>query len=157
MLRKILISTLLLAGSSVAMADNDIGCGIGTEIWKGKNGLAPKVLGATTNGLFGNQTFGITFGTLGCRQQKTLVHADVAKFVDHNAETLARDIAVGEGESLNVLAELMQISSSDKTHFFQVAKANWSKLYADENQNTVNVIASLHQMMTEDHILRKYS
>lgn len=157
MLKKIAIAALFVAGSNAAMADNDIGCGVGSEIWKGQSGLIPKVLGATTNGIFGNQTFGITFGTLGCKRAPSLVRAEVSEFVDHNAETLARDIAVGSGESLNVLAELMQIESADKTHFFQVAKANWSKLYADQNQNTLQVVASLHTMMTEDEVLRKYS
>ena len=157
MLKKIALASLLLAGSSVAMADNDIGCGVGTEIWKGQSGLIPRVLGATTNGIFGNQTFGITFGTLGCKRADNLVRSEVVEFVDHNAETLARDIAVGEGESLNVLAELMQIQSEDKTHFFQVAKANWSKLYSEQNQNTLQVVSSLHSMMTEDAVLRKYS
>ena len=157
MLKKFAIAALLLSGSTFAMADNDIGCGVGTEIWKGQSGLIPRVLGATTNGTFGNQTFGITFGTLGCKRADNLVRSEVVEFVDHNAETLARDIAVGEGESLNVLAELMQIETADKNHFFQVAKANWSKLYADQNQNTLQVVASLHAMMTEDEILRKYS
>ena len=157
MLKKFAIASLLLAGSSVAMADSDIGCGVGTEIWKGQNGLIPKVLGATTNGIFGNQTFGITFGTLGCNKQSKLAQSEVTKFVDHNAETLARDIAVGEGESLNVLATLLEIQSEDKSHFFNVAKSNWSKLYSEQNQNTTQVITALHQMMSQDETLRKYS
>ena len=157
MLKKLAVAALFVVGSNAAMADSDIGCGVGSEIWKGQSGLIPKVLGATTNGIFGNQTFGITFGTLGCKRAPSLVRSEVVEFVDHNAEALARDIAVGTGENLNVLAELMQIESTDKNHFFQVAKANWTKLYADENQNTTQVIASLHSMMTEDEILRKYS
>lgn len=157
MLKKLTVAALLLAGSSVAMADNDIGCGLGSEIWKGNSALIPKVLGATTNGIFGNQTFGITFGTLGCKRADNLVKSEVSEFVDHNAETLARDIAVGEGESLNVLAELMQIAPQDKAHFFGVAKANWSNLYSEKNQNTTQVVAALHHMMSQDETLRKYS
>ena len=157
MLKKIALASLLLAGSSVAMADSDIGCGLGSEIWAGNDALIPKVLGATTNGTFGNQTFGITFGTLGCKRAVDLVKSEVAEFVDHNAESLARDIAVGEGESLNVLAELLEIQSEDKSHFFNVAKANWSKLYSDQNQNTNQVVATLQNMMAQDETLRKYS
>lgn len=157
MLKKIALTALLALGSTAAMADNDIGCGLGTQIWAGNNALIPKVLGATTNGTFGNQTFGITFGTLGCKKASQLVKSEVSEFVDHNAETLARDIAVGEGESLNVLASLLEIQSEDKAHFFSVAKANWSKLYSEQNQNTTQVIASLQNMMSQDETLRKYS
>lgn len=135
MIKKFMVAATILTASSFAMADNDIGCGAGTQIWQGQSGLLPKILGATTNGIFGNQTFGITFGTLGCGNANSKVTAQVEAFVDHNAETLARDMAVGEGESLNVLAELMQISSEDKAHFFGAAKANWSKLYAEEKHN----------------------
>jgi hypothetical protein len=55
MLKKIALAALLAAGSSVAMADNDVGCGAGTQIWAGQKGIAPKILAATTNGIFTNQ------------------------------------------------------------------------------------------------------
>lgn len=41
MLKKIALAALLAAGSSVAMADNDVGCGVGTQVWAGKKGVAP--------------------------------------------------------------------------------------------------------------------
>ena len=44
MLKKIALAALLAAGSSVAMADNDVGCGAGTQIWAGQKGIAPKSL-----------------------------------------------------------------------------------------------------------------
>ena len=88
MLKKIALAAVLAMGSSVAMADNDIGCGAGTQIWQGQSGLLPKILGATTNGISGNQTFGITFGTLGCGNANSKITAQVVQFVDHNAETL---------------------------------------------------------------------
>ncbi len=37
MLKKLALAALLAAGSSVAMADNDVGCGVGTQY-----GLAKK-------------------------------------------------------------------------------------------------------------------
>jgi len=66
--RMVLAVVLVLATVAPAMADKDIGCGLGTQLWAGKEGLVFKVLGATTNGTLGNQTFGITSGTLGCHQ-----------------------------------------------------------------------------------------
>lgn len=63
MLKKLALAALLAAGSSVAMADNDVGCGVGTQVWAGQKGVVPKILAATTNGIFTNQLLGITFGT----------------------------------------------------------------------------------------------
>ena len=154
MLKKIALAALLAAGSTVAMADNDVGCGMGTQIWAGQKGLAPKILAATTNGILTNQLFGFTFGTLGCRQGGT-VTAQVVTFTNENAESLARDMAVGQGESLNVLAELMNIQSTDKARFFEVTKANFSQIYAADH-NSAQVLASLQQVMANDAVLKAY-
>ena len=155
MLKKLALAALLAAGSSVAMADNDVGCGVGTQVWAGKKGVAPKILAATTNGIFTNQLLGITFGTLGCRQGGT-VTAQVVTFTNKNAEALARDMAVGQGESLNVLAELMQIKPQDKDRFFKVSKANFGEIYSTNNQNTLQVLASLQNVMAKDEVLKAY-
>ncbi|EMG9515262.1 DUF3015 family protein [Acinetobacter baumannii] len=155
MLKKLALAALLAAGSSVAMADNDVGCGVGTQVWAGQKGVVPKILAATTNGIFTNQLLGITFGTLGCRQGGT-VTAQVVTFTKENAEALARDMAVGQGESLNVLAELMQIKPQDKDRFFKVSKANFGEIYSTNNQNTLQVLASLQNVMAKDEVLKAY-
>ncbi|QHI26623.1 DUF3015 family protein [Acinetobacter haemolyticus] len=155
MLKKIALAALLAAGSTVAMADNDVGCGVGTQVWAGKKGVGPKILAATTNGIFTNQLLGITFGTLGCRQGGT-VTAQVVQFTNENSDSLARDMAVGQGESLNVLAELMQIKSEDKARFFAVSKANFAEIYSSKNQNTLQVLDSLQNVMSNDDVLKAY-
>ena len=45
---KKLIAMALLASSSVVMADQDVGCGLGTILFEGKSGVAPKILAVTT-------------------------------------------------------------------------------------------------------------
>ena len=155
MLKKIALAALLAAGSTVAMADNDVGCGMGTQIWAGQKGLAPKILAATTNGLFANQLFGITFGTLGCSGTGT-VTAQAVTFTNENAESLARDMAVGQGESLNVLAELLHIQSQDKARFFAVSKQNFSEIYSTNNQDSLQVLAALQAVMAKDDVLKAY-
>lgn len=121
MLKKLALVAVVALGSSAAFADKDAGCGIGSQVWAGQSGKVPKILAATTNGLFANQLFGITFGTLGCSGTGT-VTAQAVTFTNENAESLARDMAVGQGESLNVLAELLHIQSQDKARFFAVSK-----------------------------------
>lgn len=155
MLKKMALFAALATASSLAMADKDVGCGVGTQVWAGKSGVAPKILAATTNGIFTNQLLGITFGTLGCGQGGT-VTAQVVSFTNENAESLARDMAVGQGESLNVLAELLTISAEDKAHFFSVTKSNFAEIYSAENQDSLQVLAALQQVMAKDQVLKAY-
>nr|WP_174506465.1 DUF3015 family protein [Acinetobacter sp. Marseille-Q1620] len=155
MLKKIVLAAVLAAGSSYAMADRDVGCGIGSQVWAGKSGVVPKILAATTNGILTNQMLGITFGTLGCHQGGT-VTAQVVQFTNENSESLARDMSVGQGESLNVLAELMNIKAADKAHFFAVTKQNFSTIYSAENQNTLQVLSTLQGVMAKDSVLKAY-
>ena len=154
MLKKIAVAAVLVMGSSVAMADPDVGCGVGSTIWEGQSGKIAKILAGTTNGIFTNQFLGITFGTLGCGGNGK-VTAQVVTFTNENAEVLARDMAVGQGESLNVLAELMNIQSTDKARFFEVTKANFAQIYAADH-NSAQVLASLQQVMANDAVLKAY-
>lgn len=155
MLKKLAVAALLVAGSSAAMADKDVGCGVGSQVWAGQSGTIPKILAATTNGIFTNQLLGITFGTLGCSQGGT-VTAQAVTFTNENSESLARDMAVGQGESLNVLAELLNIKSEDKARFFAVSKQNFSEIYSSENQNSLQVLSSLQTVMSKDAVLKAY-
>lgn len=153
MLKKLVLGCVLAVGSMSAFADSDAGCGIGSQVWAGQSGKIPKLMAATTNGIFLNQLFGITFGTLGCNGNGT-VSAKVVTFANENAENLARDMAVGAGENLNVLAELLNIKAEDKARFFAVSKANFAEIYASEN--SLQVLASLQQVMAKDDVLKAY-
>ncbi|MDF3030088.1 MAG: hypothetical protein K0R03_646 [Moraxellaceae bacterium] len=157
MLKKLLAIAVLSTGANVALADQDIGCGLGTMIFAGQSGPVFKVLGATTNGTFGNQTFGITTGTLGCQTQGTISsRARLGMFTGSNLENLARDMSIGRGETLNVLADLMGIKDADKSHFFQATKSNFGRIFAPENQSAGEILASLEQVMSQDSILASY-
>ena len=156
MIKKVALAAVLAIGSTAAFADNDAGCGIGSEIWAGQSGKVAKLLAATTNSaLFANQLFGITFGTLGCSGTGT-VTASVVTFTNENAESLARDMAVGQGESLNVLAELMNIKAEDKARFFAVSKQNFAEIYSTENKDSYKVLTSLQSVMAKDEVLKAY-
>lgn len=70
------VMVMALAGVSqigIAMAygspDTGPGCGLGKLAWSDfmrQKDIAPQVLMVTTNGTFGSQTLGISFGTSGC-------------------------------------------------------------------------------------------
>ena len=93
--------------------DPDVGCGWGTQAFKGKVGVAPKVMAATTNGFLGSQTFGISSGTAGCSQGGMVkAEAQLRMYAGANIDTLASDMAAGQGESLDTLAYLLGISDA---------------------------------------------
>ena len=120
-MKRVLVALLLIAPVSVAMAARDnVGCGLGSQLFDGKSGKGPQVLAVTTNGTFGNQTFGISSGTLGCQEGGVVTaSAAVNMFVGSNMEGLSRDMAVGKGESLESLAQLMGIEAADRSSFYQ--------------------------------------
>lgn len=153
MLKKMIFGCVLACASAASFADSDVGCGVGSQIWAGQSGKAPKLLAATTNGVFFNQMIGVTFGTLGCSGNGK-VTAQAVTFTHENAEALARDMAVGEGENLNTLAELLQIPAQHKAHFFTVSKQNFAKIYATEQ--SAQVLVTLQQVMAQDQILQAY-
>lgn len=76
------------------------GCGLGSMAFGAQPG-AIQILAATTNGILGNQTFGITFGTSNCGPG--LFAQGTRNFVEANREALAKDVARGEGESIGAL------------------------------------------------------
>lgn len=157
-MKKLLAIALLAATANVATADQDIGCGLGSMIMAGQSGPIFKVLGATTNGTFGNQTFGITTGTLGCQSSGAISsRARLGMFTGSNLDRLARDMSVGQGETLNVLADLMGVKGADKDHFFQATRTNFGKIFAPENETAGEILAALEQVMANDRVLATYT
>jgi hypothetical protein len=161
MKKKIAIAALMtLAPMSMAMAagPNSVGCGVGTIIWNGQSGVAPQVLAATTNGTLGNQTFGISTGTLGCAQNGTVSNpVRVSMFIDTNLDKLAADMAVGQGETLDSMANLMGVTEADKPAFFQTTKEHFAEIISSERVSTADLMASLKNVLAANDALAQYS
>ena len=68
------------------------GCGLGYLLFSNKdNSKVTQILGGTTNGTFGSQTFGITSGTSGCTEDGAVKFAKEAEvFAEVNHEALKR-------------------------------------------------------------------
>ncbi|MCM2265814.1 MAG: DUF3015 domain-containing protein [Desulfuromonadales bacterium] len=134
-MKKLLIVMLLLAVAAPALAGqgaSNTGCGLGTVLWGNESdgSVISQSLQATTNGTFGNQTFGITSGTLGCDQPANLVKNDrLLAFTADNLDLLARDIASGQGETLATVAELLDVPSADQPAFNTALQANFDKIF----------------------------
>jgi hypothetical protein len=82
------------------------GCGLGSMAFGAQEG-AVQILAATTNGLFGTQTFGITTGTSNCGSGAMALDGTKI-FIEGNKEALAKDIARGSGETVLTLSYVAQ-------------------------------------------------
>ena len=149
----IAVSGMFAAG--VAQADST-GCGLGTTLWEGQSGIAPQVLAVTTNGTLGNQTFGITFGTLGCKSDG-VVSSPMAMFTGSNMDRLARDMSVGEGEALETLAELLGIEAGHKDAFFQATRTHFGEIFTSADVTAEQVLDAINDMMAQNATLARYA
>jgi hypothetical protein len=157
MKKLIATSILVLASAGAYAGQNNVGCGLGAMVFDGQSGVFPQILAATTNGTSGNQTFGISSGTLGCTQDGTVTSsAKLAMFTGANMDRLAQDMSSGQGESLESMAYLMGIKEQDKAHFFTVAKENFSTIFPSDKTTAEHVLSSLHDVMASDEVLRQY-
>lgn len=133
--------------SAPAQAIDSTGCGLGSMAWRGQSGILPQVAAATTNGTFGNQTFGITFGTSGCDPNGRITGGTqkmVLAFLENNLEQFAMDAAAGEGETLTTLAGIMDMNEADvaaKTY------QNFAVLFPNENVDAVDVTLKFYEIM----------
>jgi hypothetical protein len=159
MKKLIAVLSLAVAFPSMAMAaqDNVGGCGVGSMVFKGQSGVGPQVLAVTTNGISGNQTFGISSGTLGCTQDGA-VHSNMkaSLFIDSNKEQLARDMSVGSGETLASLSHLLGVEAKDQAAFNRLAKDNMARIFTSESVATEQVIVALREVLASDATLSRY-
>jgi hypothetical protein len=118
-------STGLAAGYGAA------GCGIGSLVFGDSPGII-QVFAATTNGLFGSQTFGITSGTSNCAGAGTASLQMQETFVSMNHSSLSRDMAAGQGEYLTTLSVLMGCEAGSNEVFASTMKENHHKIFTPD-------------------------
>lgn len=151
------VAVLALAPVVNAFADHDAGCGAGSMIWAGQKGLVFKVLAATTNGIFGNQTFGMTSGTLGCSQDGVVTAASrVPMFASANLDQLSADMAAGHGETLTALAALYNVADADRSAFYAKLQSSYGSIFARADVTSNEVVAAMEAALKSDARLAHY-
>ena len=110
-------------------------------IWKGQSGIAPHVLAATTNGTFGNQTFGMTTGTLGCQTNQSV--QSMAMYMDSNIDKVARDMSRGSGENLDTLAVLLGVEETDRDTFRKVLQDNFASIFPNADTTSGEAVDAI--------------
>ena len=141
--------------------DTGPGCGLGKIAWQ--NYPHQKVIGiqtmeATTNGLMGNQTFGISSGTSGCTNDgKFWAQEKVNVFAALNFENLAQDMAQGQGEHLASLATLMGIPADQQPAFFAMTQEKYASLVTAGETSPVAMVKALNEAVATHPMLAKVS
>jgi hypothetical protein len=137
------IASLALSSMAFASVNSQTGCGLGSQIIKDDSSAVMLALQATTNGTSGNQTFGITSGTSGCQKTKLVMNERASEFVASNMDTLAKEIAIGQGESIDTLAELLDVK--DKEKFAMELHDNYTKIYSSKSVKMSDVLDNISE------------
>lgn len=146
-----LLTALLIGATFVvsapAFAIDSTGCGLGSMAWRGQSGIIPQLAAVTTNGTFGSQTFGITFGTSGCDPNGRVTGGTqkmLLVFMENNLEQFAMDAASGQGETLTTLAGILNM---DEETVAARAYQNFAVLFPNENVDVVDVTLKFYEIM----------
>src|SRR5574342_566807 len=144
---------VLFVGAQVGLAmaanpDTGPGCGLGKLAWgdyKGQKEIAPQVLMATTNGTFGSNTFGISFGTSGCTNDgKIMSEHKTTMFAQLNFENLSQEMAQGQGEHLASLATLMGVPAEHQAAFFAMTQERYTSLVKAGEASPVAMVKAIN-------------
>jgi hypothetical protein len=139
-MKKLVLLTAIMSTSAFA-AHGPAGGGLGSILFEGKDGLVMNVLAATFNGTSGNQTFGMSTGTLGCEDAKT-AKVSAVSFIEGNTVALSNDIARGNGETLDAYLMVINKKNADKS----VLKNNFATIFAKGN-NAAAINAKINAIL----------
>jgi hypothetical protein len=143
------VGTFAFAGLAHAVDRNNTGCGLGSILFKDQDGVLSQVCAVTFNGSFGNQTFGITSGTLECAKPASFAaNQKLNRFVSDNMDNLAVDISKGSGEYLATLAVLMDIPVAEREQLYRTLQANFASIYPSDQVTHVDVLQSIERIVT---------
>lgn len=160
-MKRVLIALPLLLTStmSFAVAPGGPNCGWGNLLLEGSSGTASHVIAATTNGTYGNATFGMTSGTNGCNTSGRLTYSgQQLAAIPGFMEAVAQDMAKGEGEALDALALSYEIQDqADRAVFAQAMQQNFEKVFNQENISSEVFLNNIEIVMQDHAQLKKYA
>jgi Protein of unknown function (DUF3015) len=161
-MRKIVMAVVLLAAPAFALAqaNNVGGCGVGAKLFDGQSGMASNIFAVITDGILDSvsvRPFGITSGTSGCAQDAAIKsNWKTAMFIDGNKDRLARDMSIGNGETLDSLAHLIGVREEDRATFGHLMQANVWVIFPSGSTTDDSVVA-LKQVLRSDRELAQYA
>jgi hypothetical protein len=136
-----LVPSLALASGNHPMA----GCGLGYLLLSNKdNEKVTQVLGATTNGTFGTQTFGISSGTSGCTQDGAVKVAKATEvYAEVNLDSLRREMAMGQGEFVNTFASMLGANEATRPALVKFFQSEYASLFPSAQTSSAEMLNTL--------------
>ncbi len=135
----------LFAVSPAQAVDSTGGCGLGSMAWRGQSGIIPQVLAISTNGTFLN-TIGVTLGTSGCDPNGRVTGGTgklVLAVIENNMEQFAMDASAGKGETIDTIAGLLDV---DSTELGAKTQQNFAYLFNNENVEAVDLTLKIMEL-----------
>lgn len=147
MLRKkiaVLVAAGMLALSSSAFATN-VGPGLGYVLIGDKTGPVWDLLASWLNGICWNQWFAISFGTSGY-DQGLVGMTETNQFVADNMDALAADIAKGNGEYIDTLSTMLNVS--DPVAFKSTLQNNFEEIFTSADVSAEEVTSKIYSFVS---------
>jgi hypothetical protein len=153
-------TSITQTGTALALGNSDQGpgCGLGKLAWSdygGQKQIAPQVFMATTNGSFGSQTFGISFGTSGCTNDGVIMKNKRINFAAMTFENLKQEMAQGHGEHLSSLANLLGVAPMDQPLFFSMVQDRYTEIVPPGEATPLMVLHAIEEAMGKHPIWAK--
>lgn len=144
-MKKSILSLALVAGAFFALSANAAnygmaGCGLGSMAFQNDNSKLQIVAGIL-NGI-GMQTSAITSGTSNCVDHGASASA---MYIAVNQESLKKDIARGEGESLNGLSQILNCSNTAALN--ATLQQNYSAIFPSNEVKSEDVNKNIHHII----------
>jgi|SRR5579884_1346096 len=147
-----MLFSLTIVPSAFAAGYGAAGCGFGGSLIK-ENRILPQIGAWFLNSLLGNQTFAMTSGTSDCTGIKgVMADKNQEQFVQENYGTLAKEMAVGQGEGLNTLSDLLGCPAEKRESFASFAKQNYPSLFKDETTAPTEMLAALKKGLSSEPV-----
>ena len=126
------------------------GCGLGYVLLSNKeNTKVMQVLGATTNGTSGNQTFGISSGTSGCTEDGAVKIVKATEvFAEVNLESIRRDVAVGDGEFARAFASLLGADQTNVPSMVKLFHDNYASLFPKADMTSADFLENVKSLLS---------
>jgi hypothetical protein len=129
--------------TSSGIIRSNCGCGLGSRWMRNSKSALAHWLALYLNGITG-QVYGVTSGTQDCKEAPTFAFNEkLETFVADNMDNLAKDIAMGQGETVDTLAELMEVPNKEWNDFSQTLQAHFSDIFPSPEVDTTDVIENI--------------
>ncbi len=149
----VMFVALVFSGSAFAAGYGAAGCGFGSMVIP-ENKILHQVGAWFLNSISGNQTFGITSGTSNCGGSGlVLAEKEQEVYVENNFQTLAKEMAAGEGEDLRTLAGMLGCSPAQIEGFGSFTQENYESIFSQAGTTPTEMLGALKARLSEDEAM----